>query len=349
MANYNDVHAKILRSGQYLIESTKFVVQAPKVFRKTKEQDVDESTKRIDDLHNEIKNLESEIAVKMEKSEKEADEIIKKAELDAETILKEAEKNAFERVKKSMEEKEESVNLQSSEAERILSEAKEQEALLLKQAGEEAERIKGLSRKEAYEAGRDEGFKEGGEEVKNAVERLHSIIGATIKEREKILVNSERQIINLVLTMVKKIVKKMTDEDNKIVINNVREALTLVRGAMSVFIHVNREDFEFVSRHKAELIKMIEGMPEVKIIEDPAVDRGGVYIETDIGEIDAKISTQLEEIENKIKYYMPVKIQTRMPPAPGGRAAGGGGKADDETTEKEIEESQSAEKSLLDN
>ncbi len=335
--SFNDVHSKILRSGQYLIENTKFVVQAPKVFRKTKEQDVDESDKRIDDLHNEIKKLENEIAAKLEAGEKEADEIIKKAEIDAEAIQKEAEKDAFERVKKSMEEKEKALQDQAAEVERIISEAREQESEILRQAGEEAQRLTGQARKEAYEAGRDEGYKEGVEEVKNVVERLHSIIAATIKEREKILVNSERQIINLVLTMVRKIVKKLSQEDNKMVINNVRESLSLVRGAMTVFIHVNREDFDFVTRHKADLIKMIEGMPEVKILEDPAIDRGGVYIETDIGEIDAKVSTQLEEIENKIKYYMPMKVQGKMPET----------KENGSALENEIEESQIAEKSLL--
>ena len=336
--SYNDVHAKILRSGQYLIESTKFVVQAPKVFRKTKEQDVDESTRRIDDLHNEIKNLETEIATRLDTSQRESDEIIKKAELDAEAILKEAEKNAFERIKKSMEDKDAAIGQQASEAEKILLEAKEQSAEIVKKAEEEAERIKGQSRKDAYEAGRDDGFREGSEEVKNAVERLHSIIGATIKEREKILVNSERQIINLVMTMVRKIVKRMSEEDNKLVINNVKEALKLVRGAMTVFIHVNINDFDFVTKHKAELIKMIEGMPEVKILEDPSVDRGGVYIETDIGEIDAKLSTQLEEIENKIKYYRPIIVQGKMP------------ERKLEVTEKKIDggESQNAEVSLTD-
>jgi len=115
--------------------------------------------------------------------------------------------------------------------------------------------------------------------------------------------------MNLVLTMVKKIVKRLTQNDEKVVINNVKEALSLVRGAMMVYIHVSPDDFNIATKHKDELIKMIEGMPEVKFLEDPTVDKGGVYIETDIGEIDARISTQLEEIESKIKHYAPLKVQ----------------------------------------
>ncbi len=340
MANsYNDSHAKILRAGQYLIESNRFIVQAPKVFKKTKEQDVDESTKRIEDLHNEIKKLEDEIAKKQEEGEKQSNEIVRNAEANAEKIISEAEKGAFERVKKSMEEKEGAVAEQSQEGENILSKAKEDAAEIIRQANEESTKIKGQARQEGFEAGRDEGYNEGREEIKSMIERLHSIIAVTIKEREKILINSERQIMNLVLTMVKKIVKKLTQEDSKVVINNVKEALSLIRGAMMVYIHVNRGDFDFVSRHKNELIKLIEGMPEVKILEDPSVDKGGVYIETDIGEIDAKIGTQLEEIENKIKYYMPVKVQGKMADS-----------KEDKIGKEEIEDdaSHEAEKSLMD-
>jgi flagellar assembly protein FliH len=130
-----------------------------------------------------------------------------------------------------------------------------------------------------------------------------------LEEREKILVHSERQIMSLVIAMVKKIVKKLTAEEENIVINNTKEALSIVRGAMKVYIHVNPEDYNYTTKHKDELIKLIEGMPEVKIFEDPTVDRGGVFIETDVGDIDAKIANQLEEIEEKIKFYMPIKVK----------------------------------------
>ncbi len=313
MANsYGNVHSKILRSGQYIIEDTKFVVQAPRVFKKTKDQDVDESSKRIDDLRNEIKALENEIAAKLESSEKEASDIIARAESDAEKIVKEAEKNAFERVRKSLEEKETAVQSQQTDAEHIISEAKEQAEDILRKANDELNKAKEAARKEALETGRDQGYEEGKSEIVSMVERLKSIIAITIKERERILIHSERQIMGLVLTMVKKVVKKITQEDAKVVMNNTKEVLSIVRGAMMVYIHVNHDDFNFVTKHKDELIKMIEGMPEVKILEDPTVDRGGAYIETDIGEIDARISTQLEEIENKIKFYVPIKVQGKM-------------------------------------
>ncbi len=309
----DEVHAKILRRGQYSLEDSRYVVQAPRVFRKTKEQEVDESKKRIDDLHEEIRTLESEVSGKLEKSEKEAEDILDRAEQEAERIVKEAEKSAFDRVKKSIDEKNVSIQEKQDEADNIIGEAKKAAESLLAQARAEAEKIKEDARKEGFETGKNEGYEVGREEVVSMTDRLKTVIKATIEEREKILVHSERQILNLILSMVKKIVKKLTQEEESVVLHNAKDALSIVRGAMRVYIHVNPEDYEFTVKHKDEMIKMIEGMPEVKFFEDPSVDRGGVFIETDVGEIDAKIASQLEDLEDKIKFYIPVRVKARMP------------------------------------
>ncbi len=309
--NGYNIHGKILRSGQYRVEDSRYVIHAPKVFKKTKEQEIDETTQRIEDLHEEIKKLENEIIVRTEKNEKEAEEIIDKAEAEAERIVKEAEDASFERVKKSVEDKDNTLQEKRSEAEEIINEAKGISSELIRNAEIEAEKIKADAKSDGFETGRNEGFEAGKDEIISMNERLKLIIKATLEEREKILVHSEKQIMNLILTMVKKIVKKLTLEEENVVINNTKDALSIIRGAMKVFIHVNPSDFEYTTKHKDELIKMIEGMPEVKVFEDPSVDKGGVFIETDVGDVDAKIATQLDEIENKIRFYMPVKVKTK--------------------------------------
>lgn len=302
---------RVLREGQYRIESNRYILEAPRVFKKTREQEIDESLQRIESLKEEIRSLENEINTKIEKSERTAEEIVEKAELEAERIVKEAEKAAFDRVQKSLEDQERIIEEKRREAEGILAEARQEAEKILAAAQEEAQRIRQEAQKEGFARGHEEGFAEGREELRTMVERLKQVIYATIQEREKILVHSEQQILNLILTMVKKVVKRLTVEEQNVVLNNAKEALSLVRGAMRVYIHVNPEDYNFTVQHKEELIRMIEGMPEVKFFENPAVDRGGVLIETDIGEVDATIATQLEELENKIQFYVPARVKTK--------------------------------------
>ena len=59
--------------------------------------------------------------------------------------------------------------------------------------------------------------------------------------------------------------------------------------------------------HVDEFIKRIENVNGINIIEDSTVDKGGCIVETDFGAIDARISSQLAELETKIMEVSPVK------------------------------------------
>ena len=42
---------------------------------------------------------------------------------------------------------------------------------------------------------------------------------------------------------------------------------------------------------------MVEGLKKLDVVVDSGVDRGGCIIETDLGNIDARISTQIHTLE----------------------------------------------------
>jgi len=56
---------------------------------------------------------------------------------------------------------------------------------------------------------------------------------------------------------------------------------------------------------------MLEGVKSIQVAEDSSVDSGGCVIETDFGEIDARISNQLAELESKILEVSPIKTKPK--------------------------------------
>jgi flagellar biosynthesis/type III secretory pathway protein FliH len=66
-------------------------------------------------------------------------------------------------------------------------------------------------------------------------------------------------------------------------------------------------DLQLATDHKDDFIKQVEGANSIQIVEDTTVDPGGCIIETDFGEIDARISSQLAELESKILEVSPIK------------------------------------------
>jgi flagellar assembly protein FliH len=239
--------------------------------------------------------------------EEEKKKLIAQAQAEADKIRKDAEKVAFDEVKRKNNQAQKIRQDAEDQAQVILAEARQKAAALeqdIKQRVTQTER-------EAYEQGHAEGhakgFEEGRAEVQRLVESLHSIISKAIEKRNEIIQEAETQIINLVLLIVKKVIKVISENQKNVVINNVVQALRKLKSRGDVVIRVNLADLELTSEHVKDFMKMVENVKSITVLEDSTVDRGGCIIETDFGQIDARISSQLHEIEERILELMPIR------------------------------------------
>jgi flagellar assembly protein FliH len=138
------------------------------------------------------------------------------------------------------------------------------------------------------------------------------VLSKAIEKRSGILRDSESQIVHLILQIAKKVIKVISESQKNIVVNNAVQALQKLRNKADVIIRVNLEDVKLMTEHTKEIIALGEKFQNVTILEDTTVDRGGCIIETDFGEIDARIAAQLREIEDRILELAP--IQERLGP-----------------------------------
>ena len=116
-------------------------------------------------------------------------------------------------------------------------------------------------------------------------------------------------IINLVLLISKKVVKVISENQKNVVINNVIQALRKMKSRGEVEIKVNLADVQLTSDHIKDYMRMVESVSSITVLEDSTVDKGGCVIETDFGQIDARISSQFTEIEKKILELAPIKTK----------------------------------------
>lgn len=235
--------------------------------------------------------------------------MIQEAQLEAEKIRKEAENAAFERVKRENDAAAKIRIDAEREREKILEAARREAAELRRSTEEELAGITEEARQKGYKEGYEAGWQEGKAEVERLVARIHVIIERLVQKRNEIIEGAETQLINLVLLMVKKVVKVISENQKNVVISNVIQALRKLKTRGDVVIRVNLEDVQLATEHTKEFIRMIENIRSVSIVEDTTVDKGGCVIETDFGEIDARISSQLHEIEEKILELMPIKVK----------------------------------------
>ncbi|MCI5645274.1 MULTISPECIES: flagellar assembly protein FliH [Treponema] len=232
----------------------------------------------------------------LDEAQKSADEIVKKAE-DA----------AFAEVKRQTDQAQVIKADAEKEAQDIVNKAQAEAQEIIAKAHSEENEIRDSAYRKGYDEGQKSGYNDGQSELNRLIERVHKIVESVMNRREEILRDTEQQIVDLVILMTRKIVKIISENQKGVVLSNVLSALKKVKTRCSVIIRVNIEDLKLTSEHTGEFIKRVEAVQGITVIEDSSVDKGGCVVETDFGAIDARIASQLGELENKILEISPVK------------------------------------------
>ena len=246
--------------------------------------------------------------------ETEKQQMLEAAKAEADEIIKKAENTAFDEVRRQSDQAQIIKADADAQAASIIEKAKAEAAQIIAQAEAERENLKSNAHDEGYQIGKKSGYEEGKAEVERLVERMHKMIDAVMIRREEILQETESQIVELVILMTRKVIKILSENQKNVVMANTLAALKKLKARGQVTLRVNLEDVKLTTAHVDEFIQHVEKVEGITVLEDSSVDQGGCIVETDFGAIDARISSQLNELENKILEISPVKNIKRDDP-----------------------------------
>ncbi len=312
----------VFRPGEVVISDKKIVLDppqsypdsghfAPQVKDIEELEDVEEYRgPTADDLRREAELFKANWA-----QEKEV--MLNSVKAEAEAIKNEAEQAAFLEVKNKTDQAQSLKRAAEDEAEKIIANAKEAAAKVVSDAQSAFEADKAAAEKQGRSEGREKGFAEGKAEVERLVERTQVVLERAQDKRAEILAETEQQIIDLVLLISRKVIKVISENQRNVIISNVIQALRKVKGRGNIIIKVNMADLKLSTEHMKDFTALVEGAKSIQILEDSSVDRGGCIIETDFGEIDARIASQLAELETKILEMSPIKAKAKTNSADG--------------------------------
>jgi flagellar assembly protein FliH len=309
----------VFRNGEVRISDKRVVLEAPKSFpglgpaaalpgEAEEVEEIEEySGPTADDLRREAEEFKRNW-------EQERASLIAEAQAEAATIIKDAEAAAFQEVKRKTDQAQKIKREAEDEAEQIIAEANRTAEDIKASAGQSVQGMERDAEGRGFQAGREAGFAEGRAEVERLIERLHTVLERAQDKRAEILAETEQQIVDLVLLIARKVVKVISDNQRNVVVSNVVQALRKVKGRGTVVIRVNVDDLKLTTEHIKDFMRLIENVKDITVVEDSSVDNGGCIIETEFGEIDARISSQLAELEQKILEISPIKTKPRAMP-----------------------------------
>ncbi len=239
--------------------------------------------------------------------EQEKATMISNAEQEVQRIKEMAQDSSAQMAQVTIEDAQVESNKLTDEAQQTLTDAKLEAERIISEAQTEVEKIKSEAQTEGVTLGQEEGYQEGNAEVKRLVDRVHKILNAAIEKRREIIMEAENQMVELVLLISKKVVKVISEEQKNVVVSNVIQALRKMKSRGEVEIRVNLEDVSLTTDHINDFMEMVESVSAITVLEDSTIEKGGCLIETNLGRIDARISSQLREIEDRIRDLMPIK------------------------------------------
>lgn len=178
----------------------------------------------------------------------------------------------------------------------LVQEAQEEAESLVSVARQEADSIRAIAYQEGLEMARRE-F----EEDKSALtERVAQTIEDIRLQVDEFWVSMEPELLKLAVDIARKVIHREVSENQEIILNMVKIALYQIRDRQTLKIRVNPADYELLRGHKEEIMSSCDGMRTLDIIEDRRVEQGGCLVESDNGNLDARIGSQLREVERAL-------------------------------------------------
>ena len=314
LARRNSLSKLVFKPAEIQITTSPKQIELPDKYQKNILTDEEYAEFEVDEQGNpvevyqgpSIEEMEAELERYRRETEEEVRRMLDEAKAKAAQIEEDGKKAAFLELQQAREQIKIEMERLKIESEREVERGKFEAEKMIKEAELKVSEIEHEAYKRGYDAGREEGYKEGQAEVMRLIDRLGTIVSTAVDIRDDIIRSSEKLMTEMILMIARKVIKDEIVERREVVINNIKEALQRVKDRDRIDIRVNFADLDMTTAHKDELIKMMESLKKVNIYEDSRVERGGCIIETDVGAVDARISTQLEAIEEAIRNARPL-------------------------------------------
>jgi flagellar biosynthesis/type III secretory pathway protein FliH len=171
-------------------------------------------------------------------------------------------------------------------------ERKKMQGMILEAQQKEAEAYqKGIQ--DGHQDGRKAGFAEGLKEIETVLHSLQQSIQEIKKLRKALCLKAEKEIVSLSLAIARKIMVQEPATNPKVIAGVVKKTFETIAINAPIRIRINPSELAYM-RERRHLIPM-EG--DVTFIEDASISCGGCMVESLSGEVDARIESQLEMIE----------------------------------------------------
>jgi flagellar assembly protein FliH len=180
----------------------------------------------------------------------------------------------------------------------------ESEVVRLQIAIEDRDKQHRIDAQSAYEQGRIAGYEQGVADSRKAAEEaadlLRRLTGEIETQMAGVWERSREGALKLSLAIATRIIGSAAEAYRPLATELTRKCLTMMRDQAKATIFVNPDDAAQLRAVKSDLLTVAEGIRSLEIMERATVPRGGSVVETDAGQLDARLDEQLKVVESAL-------------------------------------------------
>jgi flagellar assembly protein FliH len=156
---------------------------------------------------------------------------------------------------------------------------------------------------EGFAQGRREGMAQADSDFGSALAALQQISEQLSAIRETILKNSKSELVELVFALAEKIIRHSVREQDQTILATVEEALNQAVRSSEFAVYLHPDDMAVIKERAPEFIASLNGLEQIAVKSDAAVEQGGCRIESETCTVDATVASQLgiirEQLDNR--------------------------------------------------
>jgi flagellar biosynthesis/type III secretory pathway protein FliH len=151
---------------------------------------------------------------------------------------------------------------------------------------------------EGFSRGRAEGEAQALAMAESACSELRRAAVAVASARAEVTRTLEREVVELALVVARQVLRAEAESGTALVERLVALGLSRLGECEHVTVRLNPADATQLSPERTGTAGSVSFVP------DPQVERGGAIVESEIGRVDARLETQMEELRRELAARM---------------------------------------------
>jgi len=173
---------------------------------------------------------------------------------------------------------------------------------------ERAEEIQRQAYEEGFASGEKAGYAEGDQKAAVLIGSLHELLDNIARFKNELVDNLESQVVNLSITIARKIINEEVQTRPEVIVSMVKESLRRLQRSGTITVKINPVLHELFMKKKAELLEVHE---DIVFDVNAGIAVAGPLVVSQIEEVVTDVESLLDNVMEELTSNRSVKQSKR--------------------------------------